>query len=100
MQYTTLLSSAYPVAKKVRVRSPVRMFDDALRRIFGCHHRALSRPFTHGKQTYITCLKCGMHREFNLETWTPSGSFYAEAVRGQTTLNRLGFKEFPKRRDT
>lgn len=61
------------------------MFDEALRRVFGCHHRALSRPFTRGKQTYIACLKCGMHREFNLETWRPEGRFYADPIRGQTT---------------
>lgn len=92
MQYTSILSSTYPVANKVRIRNPVRMFDHALRRIFGCHHRALSRPFTHGKQTYIACLKCGMHREFDLETWTPSGSFYAEAVRGRTTQKPFGLR--------
>ncbi len=83
MQYTTVLS-AYPVTRQFRTRNVVRIFDEALRRVFGCHHRALSRPFTRGKQTYIACLKCGMHREFDLETWRPSGPFYADAVRGRT----------------
>jgi hypothetical protein len=88
MQYITVLS-AYPVTRKFRTRSFVRMFDDALRRVLGCHHRTLSRPFTRGKQTYIACLKCGMHREFNLETWKPSGPFYAEAIHGPTTVKPM-----------
>jgi hypothetical protein len=83
MHYTSVLSP-YPVTSQIRTRNFVRVFDDTLRRIFGCHHRALSRPFTRGKQTYIACLKCGMHREFDLETWKPQGPFYAEAIRGQT----------------
>jgi hypothetical protein len=29
-------------------------------------------------------LKCGMHREFDLKIWRPSGPFYADAVRGRT----------------
>jgi len=83
MQYTTVLS-AYPVTRQFRTRNFVSKFDNALRRVFGCHHRALSRPFTRGQQTYIACLKCGMHREFDLQTWRPSGPFYADAVRGRT----------------
>jgi hypothetical protein len=81
MQYTNVLS-AYPITRQARAKSLIRIFDDTLRRIFGCHHRALSRPFTHGKQTYIACLKCGMHREFDLENWRALGPFYADGVRG------------------
>jgi hypothetical protein len=88
MQYTSVLS-AYPVTRQIRARSFVRIFDQALRRVFGCHHRALTRPFTRGKQTYIACLKCGMHREFNLETWQPTGTFYADPVRGRTTVKQI-----------
>lgn len=83
MQYTTVLS-AYPVTRQIRTRKFLKTFEDALGRVFGCHHRALSRPFTHGQQTYIACLKCGMHREFDLETWKPLGPFYADPVRGRT----------------
>ena len=82
MQYTTVLS-VYPVTRKLRTRTILNRFDDALRRVFGCHHRRLSRPFTRGQQTYIACLKCGLHREFDLEAWKPSGRFYADPVHGR-----------------
>jgi hypothetical protein len=88
MQYITVLS-AYPTSRQFRVRSFFRVFDDTLRRLFGCHHRALTRPFTRGKQTYIACLKCGMHREFSLETWTPQGGFFAEPIRARITVKPM-----------
>ena len=45
-------------------------------RIFGCWHRNLSRPFTHGKKSYRVCLNCGARQNFNAETWTSSRGFY------------------------
>jgi len=51
---------------------------DIINRLFGCRHRALSRPFTHDRQTYLSCLDCGMRRDFDLENWKPRGAFYAE----------------------
>jgi hypothetical protein len=48
-----------------------------MRRITNCWHRKLSRPFTRGKLTYRVCLRCGMHRDFDLQTWKSRGRFYS-----------------------
>ena len=44
--------------------------------LFGCKHRRMSWPITHGRQTYRTCVKCGMCRSFDPKTWKTFGSFY------------------------
>jgi hypothetical protein len=45
-------------------------------RVFTCWHVRLSRPFTHGKESYRVCLRCGMRREFDLQSWKSVGRFY------------------------
>jgi hypothetical protein len=47
------------------------------RRLFGCRHHILSRPFTGAGETYVVCLHCGMRRRFDLTRWRPEGGFYA-----------------------
>lgn len=49
-------------------------------RIASCWHLRLSRPITHGRETYRSCLRCGMHRKFDLEQWKSSGRFYSPSV--------------------
>ena len=49
-------------------------------RIFGCWHLRLSRPITRGRESYRACLRCGMHRRFDPESWTTSGPFYSPRV--------------------
>ena len=49
-------------------------------RIFGCWHLRLSRPITRGRESYRACLRCGMHRRFDPESWTTSGPFFAAPV--------------------
>lgn len=44
--------------------------------LFGCWHRNLSRPFTHGRQSYRVCLGCGARKNFNTETLITSRGFY------------------------
>jgi hypothetical protein len=48
------------------------------RRLFGCRHHTVSRPFTGAGETYLVCLHCGMRRRFDLMRWRPVGGFYAE----------------------
>lgn len=48
-----------------------------VRRVSTCWHRKLSRPFTRGKKTYRACLRCGMHRDFDLQNWKSTGRFYS-----------------------
>ena len=51
-----------------------------LSKIFGCTHGDLSRPFSHGKIGYRSCLKCGAIRQFNPETLKTFGEFYYPTV--------------------
>ena len=50
-----------------------------LKRIFGCWHSELSRPFSRGGEAYRTCVACGARRRFDLEQWEMVGSFYHPA---------------------
>lgn len=44
--------------------------------LFRCWHRKMSRPFTRDGCTYRVCLRCGMRRNFDLEKWKMTGSYY------------------------
>ena len=57
-----------------------------MRRITTCWHRKLSRPFTHGTKTYRVCLRCGMHRDFDLQAWKSKGRFYSPTIERRTEL--------------
>ena len=46
-------------------------------RLFGCWQHDLSRPFTRNGKTYRVCVKCGLSRDFNLNTWETHGASYA-----------------------
>ena len=52
----------------------------AFNRVFSCWHLRLSRPFTHGRETYRSCLRCGMRRSFDLEAWKSKGRFYSVPI--------------------
>jgi len=58
-----------------------------LQRLFSCHHRQLSRPFTHDGRTYRSCARCGMRRDFDLETWQSKGRYYQADVSKPGTLH-------------
>jgi len=45
-------------------------------RLFGCGHRNLSRPFSHKRVAYRTCLQCGARKQFNTQTLETVGKFY------------------------
>ena len=45
-------------------------------RFVACWHRRMSWPITRDDKTYRTCLKCGMCRQFNPQTWKNLGPFY------------------------
>ena len=44
--------------------------------LFGCRHRRMSWPITRDRETYRACLKCGMCRSFDPNTWKTFGSYY------------------------
>lgn len=45
-------------------------------RVCSCRHRKMSRPFTRDGDSYIVCVRCGMRRGFDLQTWKAKGPFY------------------------
>ena len=45
-------------------------------KLFGCAHKSLSRPFSHGGEGYRTCLRCGARKRFNPETMETLRGFY------------------------
>jgi hypothetical protein len=49
-------------------------------RLFTCWHLKLTRPITRGNESYRACLRCGMHRRFDLKTWKSIGRFYSPSV--------------------
>jgi len=52
-----------------------------LTHIFGCWHRQkMGAPFTLNNETHCTCMGCGACRQFDLERWKPTGSFYYPPV--------------------
>ena len=65
-----------------KIAGSVRYF---LQRLIGCHHRQLSRPFTHDGRTYRSCPRCGMRREFDLKIWQSKGRYYQAEV-GKTDM--------------
>jgi len=44
--------------------------------LFGCWHKDLSRPFTHGNRSYRVCLECGARKHFDAITLETIGDFY------------------------
>jgi hypothetical protein len=49
-------------------------------RLFGCWQHELTRPFTRNGKTYRVCVKCGLSRDFNLNTWETHGASYTQPV--------------------
>jgi len=49
-------------------------------RLLGCWQHDLSRPFTRNGKTYRVCMKCGLSRDFNLNTWETQGASHALPV--------------------
>ena len=47
-------------------------------KLWSCWHRHMSRPFTRDGETYRVCLRCGVHRRFDLEAWKTKGAYYRD----------------------
>lgn len=78
MQRTSTLSTPYPARSLGQGWKLGGWLHAAIRRVFGCWHPSMSRPFTRECRTYRVCLKCGMRRDFDLESWKMFGPFYTE----------------------
>jgi hypothetical protein len=72
-----------PIAGSEFLESEKDFFESArycATRILGCWHIKMSRPFTHGTETYRECLWCGMHRRFDVRAWKSTGRFYPASI--------------------
>lgn len=59
--------------------------------LFGCGHRNLSRPFSHKKIAYRSCLQCGARKQFNAATLQTFGGFYYPPNAQADALYNLNF---------
>ena len=57
--------------------------------LFFCWHRKMSRPFTRDGETYRVCLRCGVHRQFDLKEWKTRGDYYNSDVSIRESKPRL-----------
>lgn len=55
------------------------VFQSLLTRIFGCHHREMSRPLTTDDDPHRECLNCGARRRFDTKAWKMVGPFYFDS---------------------
>ena len=46
-------------------------------RLLGCWQHDLSRPFTRNGKSYRVCVKCGIYKSFNLDTFRTQGLIHA-----------------------
>ena len=76
MHYTDTVPFTHVVDVDRTRKSYSGALGNTVTRLFGCRHRNLSWPFTHERETYLVCLRCGMRQSFDLKTWKASGSFY------------------------
>ena len=82
-QVYTMISPTFRRLEKPNENLPKKIAGSLrylLQRLVGCHHRQLSRPFTHDGRTYRSCASCGMRREFDLSTWQLKGRYYQPEV--------------------
>ena len=53
-------------------------------RIFGCWHPRVSKLMTIDNVTFRCCLKCGMRKNYDPETFESRGAFYSPPIRRES----------------
>jgi hypothetical protein len=76
MQSVLRISQPQIVSQQDNMVTMVMALDRLVGTVFGCWHRRMSWPITRDNQTYRACLKCGVRRNFDSNTWKTVGSFY------------------------
>lgn len=66
------------------VKTPLNWIGYFINRLFSCWHIKMSRPFTHERESYRTCLRCGMRRSFDVQKWKSRGRFYSPPIERKT----------------
>ena len=56
--------------------SPTMNYQGLFAILFGCWHARMSKPITMDGETYKYCLRCGVRRRYDLETFETTGGFY------------------------
>lgn len=73
-------STVFSIVKSNEAKSSRQGFFERLRYLFlrvcSCRHRTMSRPFTRDGDSYTVCVRCGMRRSFDIQTWKATGPFY------------------------
>ena len=77
---STVFGRAERSSERVRLGKAIESVRYFRKRLFGCWHLHLGLPFTRGGHTYRACAKCGMRREFDLNTWKTRGRYHYEPV--------------------
>ena len=76
-------------SERVRVDEAIECVRYFMKRLFGCWHLQMGRPFTRGSHTYRACAQCGMRREFDLNAWKMMGRYHCEPA-GKSRLTLMG----------
>jgi hypothetical protein len=74
--YPTLLKEIHAGERKHRALRLLGTLRYLFLPLFFCWHRKMSRPFTRDGETYRVCLRCGVHRQFDLKEWKTKGDYY------------------------
>jgi hypothetical protein len=45
--------------------------------LFGCWHTRMSKPVTISNTTFCYCKDCGLRRNYDIDTFKPTGAFYS-----------------------
>jgi len=83
---TTALSLVQPSRKRTLRSAFVESIKLLVFRSWSCRHQQISRPFTSNGKTYRVCLHCGMHRDFDLNSWKMRGRYYSDTPRGASSV--------------
>jgi hypothetical protein len=59
-----------------RLRNIAKSIASFFRRILGCRHSQMSRPYTVNDEPYRTCLECGARRRLDRHSWTSQHAYY------------------------
>jgi hypothetical protein len=78
MQGVISITQPHLAQRRDPLMTLVSAFERTAMRPFTCWHRRMGRPVTRDNKSYRMCLKCGMSRQFDPQTWKSFGPFYCD----------------------
>src|ERR1044072_7339575 len=91
--HPAMLNQAHTGERKWRVLRLLGKLRYLFLPLLFCWHRKMSRPFTRDGETYRVCLRCGVHRQFDLKEWKTKGDYYNPGVSIRESKTRLQLVE-------